>query len=44
MIHLHGGGYYHSFRFEALVDAIEAFTAWVRSQERSHRALGRRRP
>ncbi|TDT29349.1 TAP-like protein [Streptomyces sp. BK208] len=29
---------YHSLRFEAVVDAVEAVTAWVRSQERSHRA------
>ncbi|MFI7708376.1 alpha/beta hydrolase [Nonomuraea sp. NPDC049480] len=35
---LRGGNHafdlYHSVRFEALVDAIESFTAWVRSQER----------
>ncbi|MEU5989263.1 alpha/beta hydrolase [Spirillospora sp. NPDC047418] len=36
---LRGGNHafdlYHSFRFDALVDAIEAFTAWVRSRERT---------
>jgi acetyl esterase/lipase len=35
---LRGGNHafdlYHSVRFEAVVDAIEAFTAWVRSRER----------
>ncbi|MEU7991328.1 hypothetical protein AB0B56_41430 [Streptosporangium canum] len=30
---------YHSVRFEAVVDAIEGFTAWVRSRER--RAVAR---
>ncbi|WP_445526318.1 alpha/beta hydrolase [Streptomyces cyslabdanicus] len=36
---LRGGNHafdlYHSVRFEAVVDAIEAFTAWVRSRERA---------
>ena len=36
---LRGGNHafdlYHSLRFDALVDAIEAFTAWVRSRERA---------
>ncbi|GGU04781.1 alpha/beta hydrolase [Actinomadura citrea] len=36
---LRGGNHafdlYHSFRFEAVVDAIEGFTAWVRSRERT---------
>ncbi len=36
---LRGGNHafdlYHSFRFEALVDAIEGFTTWVRSRERT---------
>lgn len=35
---LRGGNHafdlYHSIRFEAVVDAIEGFTAWVRSRER----------
>ncbi|MGW0203738.1 hypothetical protein [Nonomuraea sp. NPDC003201] len=35
---LRGGNHafdlYHSLRFEAVIDAIEAFTAWVRSWER----------
>ncbi|WP_329521472.1 alpha/beta hydrolase [Spirillospora sp. NBC_01491] len=31
----HAFDLYHSFRFEAVVDAIEAFTAWVRSRERT---------
>ncbi|MGI5418175.1 alpha/beta hydrolase [Actinomadura luteofluorescens] len=29
----HAFDLYHSFRFDAVVDAIEAFTAWVRSQK-----------
>ncbi len=29
----HAFDLYHSLRFEAVVDAIEAFTAWVRSRE-----------
>jgi len=39
---LRGGNHafdlYHSLRFDAVVDAVEAFTAWVRSRERSPRA------
>ncbi|MFD8533989.1 hypothetical protein ACFV0L_41930 [Streptosporangium canum] len=35
---LRGGNHtfdlYHSVRFEAVIDAIEGFTAWVRSRER----------
>ncbi|MGW5123801.1 alpha/beta hydrolase [Streptomyces sp. NPDC004069] len=31
----HAFDLYHSVRFEAVVDAIEAFTAWVRSRERT---------
>ncbi|MGW3368953.1 prolyl oligopeptidase family serine peptidase [Streptosporangium canum] len=31
----HAFDLYHSVRFEAVVDAIEGFTAWVRSQERT---------
>lgn len=27
----------HSLRFEAVVDAVEAFAAWVRSREQAHR-------
>ncbi|WP_405526391.1 alpha/beta hydrolase [Streptomyces canus] len=34
----HAFDLYHSLRFEAVVDAVEAFTAWVRSRERSPRA------
>jgi hypothetical protein len=34
----HAFDLYHSLRFEAVVDAVEAFTAWVRSRERSRRA------
>ncbi|MFF3741318.1 alpha/beta hydrolase [Streptomyces sp. NPDC002566] len=34
----HAFDLYHSLRFEAVVDAVEAFTAWVRSGERSSRA------
>lgn len=29
---------HHVLRFDAVVDAVEAFTAWVRSRERSPRA------
>lgn len=36
---LHGGNHafdlFHSLRFEAVIDAIEAFAAWVRSRERT---------
>ncbi|MGW3607958.1 MULTISPECIES: alpha/beta hydrolase [unclassified Micromonospora] len=36
---LRGGNHafdlFHSLRFEAVIDAIEAFTAWVRSRERT---------
>jgi hypothetical protein len=32
----HAFDLYHSLRFEAVVDAVKAFTAWVR--ERSRRA------
>jgi hypothetical protein len=28
----------HSLRFEAVVDAIEAFAGWVRSSGKAHRA------
>jgi acetyl esterase/lipase len=31
----HGFDLYHSIRFEAVVDAIEAFAAWVRSRDAS---------
>jgi acetyl esterase/lipase len=31
----HAFDLYHSLRFEAVVDSVEAFTAWVRSRERS---------
>lgn len=34
----HAFDLYHSLRFEAVVDAVEAFTAWVRSRERSPQA------
>uniref|UniRef100_A0AAU2W1R5 Alpha/beta hydrolase n=1 Tax=Streptomyces sp. NBC_00008 TaxID=2903610 RepID=A0AAU2W1R5_9ACTN len=38
---LHGGHHafdlYHSLRFEAVVDAVEAFTAWARSRQRTLR-------
>jgi acetyl esterase/lipase len=34
----HGFDLFHSIRFEATVDAIEAFTAWVRSQRRAVRS------
>ncbi|MFJ4501667.1 alpha/beta hydrolase [Streptomyces sp. NPDC088864] len=34
----HAFDLYHSLRFEAVVDAVEAFTAWVRSRERERRA------
>ncbi|NEC64650.1 alpha/beta hydrolase [Streptomyces sp. SID9727] len=34
----HAFDLYHSLRFDAVVDAVEAFTAWVRSRERSPRA------
>ncbi|WP_318219340.1 alpha/beta hydrolase [Streptomyces sp. SCL15-6] len=34
----HAFDLYHSLRFEAVVDAVEAFTAWMRSRERSPRA------
>ncbi|MFJ7628728.1 alpha/beta hydrolase [Streptomyces sp. NPDC097595] len=33
----HAFDLYHSLRFDAVVDAVEAFTAWVRSRERSPR-------
>ncbi|MFJ8751026.1 alpha/beta hydrolase [Streptomyces sp. NPDC102441] len=33
----HAFDLYHSLRFEALVDAIEGFTAWARSREREPR-------
>ncbi|MYQ36783.1 Acetyl esterase/lipase [Streptomyces sp. LamerLS-316] len=33
----HAFDLYHSLRFEALVDAIEAFTAWARTRERTAR-------
>ncbi|MEV3951902.1 alpha/beta hydrolase [Streptomyces halstedii] len=33
----HAFDLYHSLRFEAVVDAIEAFTAWARSRERTPR-------
>ncbi|MFC3986117.1 alpha/beta hydrolase [Streptosporangium jomthongense] len=40
-VELRGGNHafdlYHSFRFEAVVDAVEAFTALVRSRERASR-------
>ncbi|REF35351.1 alpha/beta hydrolase [Thermasporomyces composti] len=31
----HAFDLFHSLRFEAVIDAIEAFTAWVRSQDRN---------
>jgi acetyl esterase/lipase len=34
----HGFDRFHSLRFEAVVDAIEAFAAWVRSREEIPRA------
>jgi acetyl esterase/lipase len=33
----HGFDRFHSLRFEAVVDAIEAFTAWVRSREQAQK-------
>ncbi|MFC5185548.1 alpha/beta hydrolase [Actinomadura harenae] len=45
---LRGGNHafdlYHSFRFEAVVDAIEAFTAWVRSKDGTPRPAAEARP
>jgi acetyl esterase/lipase len=34
----HAFDLFHSFRFEAVVDAIEAFAAWVRSREKVDQA------
>jgi dipeptidyl aminopeptidase/acylaminoacyl peptidase len=34
----HGFDRFHSLRFERVVDAIEAFAAWVRSCEGVHEA------
>jgi acetyl esterase/lipase len=33
----HGFDRFHSLRFEKVVDAIEAFTAWIRAREQSRR-------
>ena len=34
----HAFDLFHSLRFEAVIDAIEAFTAWIRSRETAHNA------
>jgi dipeptidyl aminopeptidase/acylaminoacyl peptidase len=34
----HAFDLFHSFRFEAVVDAVEAFAAWVRSRRTAGRA------
>lgn len=34
----HGFDLFHSIRFETVVDAVEAFAAWVRSRETAHQA------
>jgi acetyl esterase/lipase len=34
----HAFDLFHSLRFETVVDAIEAFAAWVRSQEKAQKA------
>jgi hypothetical protein len=31
----HGFDRFHSLRFEQVVDAIEAFTAWIRSRQQA---------
>ncbi|MFI9596720.1 hypothetical protein [Nonomuraea sp. NPDC052265] len=45
---LRGGNHafdlYHSLRFEAVVDAVEGFTSWVRSRERRAAVGGPGRP
>jgi acetyl esterase/lipase len=39
----HGFDLFHSIRFETVVDAVEAFAAWVRSRDKAPVSYPRRR-